>query len=109
LLSQFADAEVVSLPVSKSVHLLGFADLLGALKLLGESPEKVVLLGIQPKSTDWGVRLSPAVDAALSDLVQASLAQISSWTESTGEKVKSVPLDPAQHNRHRWESIEGVP
>jgi hydrogenase maturation protease len=80
-LSRFADAELADLPTSKSVHLLGFADLLGSLKLLEDSPCEVVLLGIQPKSTDWGVTLSPIVDAALHDLVEAALDQLSHWQE----------------------------
>jgi len=78
-LSRFANEELVRLPVSKSVHLLGFADLLGTLKLLGEGPDEVVLLGIQPESTDWGVALSSAVDACLGELVEAAFEQISDW------------------------------
>jgi hydrogenase maturation protease len=80
-LSRFADAELADLPTAKSVHLLGFADFLGSLKLLEDSPSEVVLLGIQPKSTDWGVTLSPIVDAALHDLVEAALCQLSYWQE----------------------------
>jgi len=70
-LSRFAGEELVQLPVSKSVHLLGFADLLDTLRLLGEGPDEVVLLGIQPESTDWGVVLSPSVDVALDYLLEA--------------------------------------
>ena len=85
-LSRFADAALLSLPVSKSVHLLGFADILGALCLLDDAPQEIVLLGMQPKSTDWGVTLSPIVDAALNDLVEAALTQIMSWMDTTGEQ-----------------------
>lgn len=53
-LARFADAELSSLSISKSVHLLGFVDLLDALSLLDDAPDRVVLLGIQPESTDWG-------------------------------------------------------
>jgi hydrogenase maturation protease len=80
-LSRFADKELISLPISKSVHLLGFADILGALNLLDDAPREVVLLGMQPKSTDWGVTLSPVVGAALSDLVEAALNQIMKWLD----------------------------
>jgi hydrogenase maturation protease len=80
-LSRFADAELTGLPIAKSVHLLGFADLLGSLRLLEDAPLEVVLLGLQPKSTDWGVTLSPIVDAALHDLVEAALDQLSYWQE----------------------------
>jgi hydrogenase maturation protease len=89
-LIRFTGAGLTLLPASKSVHLLGFSDLLDTLKLLGESPCEVVLLGIQPQSTDWGVKLSPVVDAALMDLVAASRAQISDWLESTERPVDSA-------------------
>jgi hydrogenase maturation protease len=89
-LTRFANAELAGLPVSKSVHLLGFADLLGTLRLLGDSPEEVILLGLQPESTDWGVVLSPAVDAAVDGLVAVALAQISTWVDTRG--VRTEPL-----------------
>ena len=44
-----------------------------------------VLLGIQPESTDWGVCLSPVVNAALNGLVDAALAQIARWLAETKE------------------------
>ena len=78
-LSRFVDAELNDLPIAKSVHLLGFSDLLGSLRLLDDAPLEVVLLGTQPESTDWGVTLSPIVDAALPDLVDAALDQLSYW------------------------------
>jgi hydrogenase maturation protease len=80
-LSRFADAELIDLPIAKSVHLLSFADLLGSMRLLEDAPLEVVLLGMQPKSTYWGVTLSPVVDAALHDLVEAALDQLSYWQE----------------------------
>lgn len=84
-LLRFANAELNDLPIAKSVHLLGFADLLGALSLLEDAPREVVLLGVQPKSIDWGVTLSPVVSAALNDLVDAAHTQIVNWLEETGE------------------------
>jgi hydrogenase maturation protease len=89
-LSRFADKELANLPISKSVHLLGFADLLGTLNLLGDFPAEVALLGIQPESTDWGIKLTPAVDAAVNDLVEAALAQVSYWLKSNPEQAMSA-------------------
>lgn len=85
-LCRFADEELANLPISKSVHLLGFADLLGTLNLLEDFPAEVVLLGIQPESTDWGIRPTSAVDAAVNDLVEAALAQVSDWLKSNPER-----------------------
>ena len=81
-LLRFADAELANLPIAKSVHLLGFADLLGTMNLLEDAPCEVVLLGVQPKSTDWGIVLSPIVDATLTDLIEATLDQVSQWQDA---------------------------
>lgn len=85
-LLRFENEELHSLPISKSVHLLGFADLLGAMSLLEDAPREVVLLGIQPEAIDWGVTLSPAVDAALHDLLDAAHTQIMNWLEEAREE-----------------------
>jgi hydrogenase maturation protease len=78
-LSRFEGNEIDNLPVSKSVHLLGFSDLMGALRLMDAAPKEVVLLGVQPASTDWGTLLSPEVDLALQALMQSALAQLTRW------------------------------
>src|SRR5581483_5923943 len=54
-----------NLPGKPSVHQLGFADLMVALELLGETPEEIVLLGIQPQTTEWGTTVSEPVREAL--------------------------------------------
>jgi hydrogenase maturation protease len=82
-LKRFEGQEVDDLPVSKSVHLLGFSDLMGALRLIDAAPAEVVLLGVQPASTDWGTLLSPEVDLALRTLMQSALEQLAQWTVGT--------------------------
>jgi hydrogenase maturation protease len=79
-LKRFQGQEVDDLPVSKSVHLLGFSDLMGALRLIDAAPEDVVLLGVQPASTDWGTVLTPEVEPARRALMQAALEQLAQWT-----------------------------
>jgi hydrogenase maturation protease len=78
-LVRFAGDALEGLPISKSVHLLGFADLMGALQLMGDAPHEVVLLGVQPGSTDWGTELTAAVADAQPELMAAALAQIALW------------------------------
>jgi hydrogenase maturation protease len=39
----------------------------------------VVLLGVQPASTDWGTALTPKVDLALQVLMQSARAQLTQW------------------------------
>ncbi len=68
------------LPGKASVHQLGFADLMSAMYLLGNSPEEVVVLGVQPLSTEWVTELTPAVRNALGPLVDAVVAQLVHWS-----------------------------
>jgi hydrogenase maturation protease len=63
------------------VHQLGFADLMVALQLLGDSPGEIVVLGVQPESTDWSAELTPPVERALAPLVDCVVAQLQSWAQ----------------------------
>jgi hydrogenase maturation protease len=78
-LSRFADEELANLPIGNSAHLLGLADLLGIINLLDGPPREVVLLGVQPKSTDPGTALSSEVEPHLRELVEAARRQIANW------------------------------
>ena len=73
-LSQF-DA----LPGSPSVHQIGFADLLEALRWLDKSVPNLVLLGVQPEETGWGTKLSPSVEAALPRLIETVIHELEHW------------------------------
>ncbi len=74
-----------------------------ALELLGESPGEVVVLGVQPISTDWGAELTPIVAGALTPLVECVLAQLKCWEE------QPAPHDgyPTRAVRKRIE-IQGI-
>ena len=65
-----------------SVHQLGFADMLIALRLLGDEPPEVVLLGVQPLSTDWSADLTEPVEKALKPLADLVIAQLEHWAEA---------------------------
>jgi len=67
-----------------TVHQLGFADLMIALKLLGDAPEEVILIGVQPLSTEWSASLTPAVEASLDTVTDLVVAQLEAWSESPG-------------------------
>ncbi len=75
----FAGQDIENLPVSKSVHLLGFSDLIGAMRLTGNAPVEIVVLGVQPEATGWGTQLTPVVQRALPRLVEAALDQMARW------------------------------
>ena len=89
-LKRFEGQEVDDLPVSKSVHLLGFSDLMGALRLIDAAPAEVVLLGVQPASTDWGTVLTSAVKTAQQALMELTLEQLAQW--SVDASVLAAPV-----------------
>jgi len=68
--------ELNSLPGNSSVHQLGVSDLLVALRVLGGKQPDVVLLGVQPATTDWDTELSPAVAASVKLLVEATVKEL---------------------------------
>jgi hydrogenase maturation protease len=72
--------ELRTLSGSISAHQLGVADLLAMLCLASEDPPNVMLLGVQPASTEWGTSLSPEVEA-LDGLVDMAIADLRSWSQ----------------------------
>lgn len=73
--------ELKGLPGAASVHQIGLADLLATLPLVSTRPREIVLLGVQPLTTDWGTSLSTKVNAAMRLLVDAVVQQLHVWTE----------------------------
>lgn len=72
-------ASVETLPGKPSVHQLGFADLMIAMKLLGEPPQEVIVIGVQPESTEWSVELTAPVNESLNELLRVVIEQLESW------------------------------
>jgi hydrogenase maturation protease len=68
-----------SLPGKPSVHQLGFADMMIALRLLGDEPPEVVVFGVQPLSTDWSNELTEPVEKALDQLPDLVIAELGRW------------------------------
>jgi len=68
--------ELNSIPGKSSVHQLGVSDLLVALRMLAERQPQVVLLGVQPESTEWSTELSPPVAASLDSLVEEAIREL---------------------------------
>src|ERR1035437_50266 len=76
-LVRMSSQELRALPGQGSVHQLGVADLLVALRVMANRTPEGVLLGVQPASTEWGTELSPAVAAVLPALADAAVAEVS--------------------------------
>jgi hydrogenase maturation protease len=80
--ARYEGDSLYQLPVGRSVHLMGLSDLLVAIRLLGDAPREVVLLGVEPANTAWGLEMSPEVAAALPLLAGLAKKQIAAWMES---------------------------
>jgi len=75
-LVRMSGPELQTLPGKGSVHQMGVADLLVALRVLAGRQPTVVLLGVQPATTDWGTELSPAVGVVMGSLIEAAFAEL---------------------------------
>ena len=78
---RFEGKALAGLPGKASVHSLGFADMMIALRLLGETPPEVVVIGVQPESTEWGAELSEPVAIALPRLIDTVITQLECWNK----------------------------
>ena len=85
---RLVNEELRGLPCGASVHQIGVADLLATLPLVSEGEREIVLLGVQPATTDWGTELSPPVQQALGPLVEAAIEQLHRWEQG-------LPAEPA--------------
>lgn len=88
---RFSGGDIDTIPIGKSVHLLGFSDLIGALRLTGSAPREIVVLGVQPQVIGWSTELTPSVEAALPELLDAALEQIAAWV---GTAASAAPHSP---------------
>jgi hydrogenase maturation protease len=59
-----------------STHAVGIADALELARALGRAPRRVVVVGVEAASFATGTTLSPAVAAAMDDLVAAALEEL---------------------------------
>jgi hydrogenase maturation protease len=62
-----------------SVHQVGVADLLGGAHLVGRLPQRLLLLGVVPETTELRFGRSTSVEAALPDLVERIVAEAEAW------------------------------
>ncbi len=71
------DGEAVAPAVRErlSVHQIGVADLLDALRLIDAFPRRLVLLGLVPRTLELGLGRSPEVEAGIDGLVEAVAAE----------------------------------
>lgn len=85
--------------VKISPHQLGISDLLAAATLSGDLPEKVVLLGVQPKTVAPGLSLTKEVQAGFEGLLDSVVSEL--------EAMGKGPIGPAEEKQRNkvffWE------
>jgi hydrogenase maturation protease len=64
---------------AKSVHEVSLADLFDIARLTDSLPAQRALIGIEPQQVDWGDQLTPAVAAAVPEVVSAIHALLHRW------------------------------
>ena len=67
---------------TRNAHQLGIPGLLDDLRLLGQAPRQVVLVGVQPAAMGWGTQLSPEVARALPVVSAEVVRQLDRWTSA---------------------------
>ena len=84
-------SDLLGLPAGKTVHELGLADLLATLHLVAAESLEIVVLGVQPATTELGTALSPAVEMAVGPLVDEAIAQLALWAQQRAAALAASP------------------
>jgi hydrogenase maturation protease len=74
----------------QSVHEVGLSDLMDIARLTDSLPVRRALVGIQPRSMDWGDRPTPEVAAAVPAAARAVLDVVQRWNAETGREVPAA-------------------
>ncbi len=82
-----------------SMHQTGFQEVLAAAQLMGASPQRLALVGVQPECLDdYGGSLRPRVHARIPEAVERALAVLRDW--GVEPVARSRPPAPGQRVGH---------
>lgn len=90
-----------------SLHQTGFQEVLASAELLGWSPDRLVLIGVQPESIeDFGGSLSPVVDAVIGKALDVAVDELVSLGVSVElrDRVEPGELGPRALKRQSYEA-----
>lgn len=101
------DADVPTFMGAKkmSLHQTGFQEVLAAAELLGWSPRRRVLIGVQPQNIeDYGGSLCPLVDSVIEDALRVAVAELTSLgVEAKLREAAAQDLGPDALRRQSYE------
>jgi hydrogenase maturation protease len=63
-----------------SLHDVNLADVLQLAEQMNEMPEEVVIIGVEPKELDYGVELSPELEAKLPQVIEEVFKELGKET-----------------------------
>ena len=73
------DAIPAKFGVKASLHHLGLMDVLSIVKLSDTSPKDICLIGIQPKSMELGLDMTPEIWDKINALVERMVSKLREW------------------------------
>jgi len=73
------DAIPVRIGQKASMHHLGLMDVLSIVKLSGNFPEEMCIIGIQPKSLELGLDMTPEICDKKEALIKRIVEKLSEW------------------------------
>ena len=59
-----------------SAHNLGLEQSLRMMRLMGNKPREVVIIGIEPKEIDWGIELSAELQQKIPEIIDLILTEV---------------------------------
>ena len=69
-----------------SPHQIGVSDVLAALQLRGRFPKHLALIGIQPKSLECGIELTPEIAATMPQVLAMTVEELRNFGVAVTEK-----------------------
>lgn len=86
-------------PDRSSLHGTGLLDVLELATALGLRPPEVLIVGVQPAEVAWGLELSPTLQQALPQVIEAVLWAASHSTENTRRTANGQREEDPDHRR----------
>jgi len=73
------DAIPAKFSTKASLHHLGLMDVLSIVKLSNASPKEICLIGIQPKTMELGLDMSPEMWDKINTLIERMVSKLHEW------------------------------
>ena len=83
----------------RSPHEVGLLDLFDIARLTETLPDNRALIGIQPKSIEWGMSPTPPVEAALPIAVEQAENLLKQWEKANGKGADCNPTTAKQQDQ----------